>query len=50
MESIVKSAVLPNNSILSMSAVIGIVIASCVIGLIWAWINYLSVKKVQVNL
>jgi hypothetical protein len=32
-----------------MSAVIGIVIGSCAIGLVWAWLNYLMVKKVQVN-
>ena len=37
------------NSILSMNAVIGIVIGSCVIGVIWAYINYLGVKKVQVG-
>jgi amino acid transporter len=37
------------NSILSMNAIIGIIIGSCVIGVIWAYINYLGVKKVQVG-
>ena len=39
----------PANSILSMSAVIGIVIGSCVIGLLWAWLNYTQVKSVQIS-
>jgi hypothetical protein len=32
-----------------MGGVIGIVIASCVVGLLWAFWNYLQVKKVQIG-
>ena len=38
-----------DQSPLSMGGVIGIVIGSCVAGLIWAYINYVMVKKVNVN-
>ena len=34
---------------LSMGGVIGIVIASCAIGLVWAVFNYLQVKKVKIG-
>lgn len=32
-----------------MGGVIGIVIGACVAGVIWAYINYVMVKKVNVN-
>ena len=34
---------------MSMGGVIGIVVSSCVVGLIWAAWNYLMVRKVQVG-
>ena len=34
---------------MSMGGVIGIVVSSCVVGLIWAAWNYLMVKKVQIG-
>lgn len=34
---------------LDMNGVIGIVISSCAVGLIWAFWNYLAIKKVPIG-
>jgi amino acid transporter len=39
----------PGGSMLSFNAIVWIVIGSCILGLIYAFINYLGVKKINLN-
>lgn len=49
MEVLIADLPPPAQSPMNMGGVIGIVIAACVVGLIWAFWNYLQVKKVTIG-